>query len=181
MTTRGAYGFVIDGVEKIAFNKYESYPAAFGEQMLSWLQDQDVNELKQKVKDLVVVADDFSATNEDKETFSSYMKKRYGGDDTQSWYDLAYELLGNIDVTMESGIMIDSGDFPRKYFSCMWTYIVDLDTMSFEIYTSSFDRTPIGRFAKDKDSSGETGKSTLLYSWSLDALPDTLDGITREK
>lgn len=179
MVTHGSYGFVIDGVEKIAFNKYTSYPADFGEQMLSWLRVQDIDDLKQKAKALVVVGHDADPTADDMEKFTQHMSNRFGSDNIQEWYPLLYELEDNLELTMGAGVMIDSGDCPRTDFSCMWTYLVDLDTVSFEIYKSSFGSTPIGRFADGQDGSSETGTSTFIYSWPLSELPDNLEEFYR--
>lgn len=46
MSTRGAYGFRIDGQDKITYNHFDSYPDSLGVNLLQWMAGHSVAELK---------------------------------------------------------------------------------------------------------------------------------------
>ena len=55
MSTRGAVGFRCGGVDKIAYNHWDSYPSGLGQPVLDYLKDKSLNELKDEFEDINIV------------------------------------------------------------------------------------------------------------------------------
>lgn len=68
MSTNGAFGFIIDGQRKIAYNHFDSYPGGLGLDVLRWLRNELVTNphaLPIRVRNLRVVDEDIDPTDED--------------------------------------------------------------------------------------------------------------------
>lgn len=63
MGTRGFVGFVVDGVEKIAYNHSDSYPGGLGEDVRAWLAGVDLNATRELAVALKVVQPDTEPTD----------------------------------------------------------------------------------------------------------------------
>lgn len=57
MSTRGAIGFRFNGTDKIAYNRWDSYPDGLGMSLIEWLKDKTIDELKDECEDIVLVDD----------------------------------------------------------------------------------------------------------------------------
>jgi hypothetical protein len=57
MSTRGLWGFVIDGEEKLTYNHSDSYPDGLGSKLLGWLQEADLDDVRQQARELMMVSD----------------------------------------------------------------------------------------------------------------------------
>ena len=64
MSTRGAYGFIIDGVEKITYNHCDSYPECLGDNFIEWLKTKTIEELKDIAKKIELVNERVATTKE---------------------------------------------------------------------------------------------------------------------
>lgn len=81
MGTRGFVGFVVDGQEKIGYNHWDSYPGGLGLSVLTWLRSAvaDVDRLTAKVRELRVVSDDETPTDEDIERLAEFYNGNVDG------------------------------------------------------------------------------------------------------
>lgn len=140
MGTRGAFGFIINEQEKIAYNHFDSYPEGKGVEVLRWLREADLDDVRKRVADLLVVDPDSSPTPEDIERLKQYANMHVGGPMSgtplgeASWYQLLRETQGDLTLTLRAGVMEDGHLFPLDSLFCEWAYIVDLDKNRFEIY-----------------------------------------------
>lgn len=177
MGTRGFVGFVVDGVEKIAYNHFDAYPEGVGKDVLDWLRTVDVDEVIEQVRQLRVVSTDSIPTAEDVEELKRFHNGSVGErSDWTSWYQLLRETQGNAAAILDAGVLEDSKEFANDSLMCEWGWLVDLDAKTFEAYrgfqTSRHDK---GRFAGRLVSGGSEGyyEVALAGSWPLDSLPNT--------
>jgi hypothetical protein len=150
MSTRGIYGFVLNGQEKLTYNHSDSYPEWLGNETLNFLNRDNLSleTLAEKVENLKLVIDDEKPTEEEIEKLKEYANIDVGLGSTEDWYCLLRECQGDWDKTLESGYIIDSHDFAQDSLFCEWGYVVNLDTGFLEVY-EGFQKEPHseGRFA----------------------------------
>ena len=142
MGTRGAYGFYSNGVTKVTYNHFDSYPSNLGVIMLEYCK-------KFKKEEMVDVFDRFYFVNENEKPsleeqvrFVEYWDQNVSeGDD---WYSLLRNLQGNpFDWHSIKGyIPMSNGEsFLQDSLFCEWAYIINFDTDKLEIY-KGFQKEP---------------------------------------
>lgn len=184
MGTRGFVAFVVDGVEKVAYNHFDSYPGGLGEDVRSWLSsivehdeplDGEATEiLRSSVRALRVVDPQSTPTAEDVERLREFANLNVGRQSVDDWYVLLRETQGNPRLMLAAGVIEDASHFPADSLFAEWGYVVDLDAGTFEAYRG-FQKAPHdkGRFANrppDPESQGYYPVA-LAASWPLEVLP----------
>jgi hypothetical protein len=184
MGTRGAIAFVIDGIEKIAYNHFDSYPSGLGLDVLSFLrsrQDELINNKTGGTRDLArklrVVDPNSKPTAEDIERLAPVTNTNVGAQSVEDWYCLLRETQGDPAAMLAAGVIEDASDFPTDSLFCEWAYVIDLDHNVLEVY-EGFQTKPhsAGRFAdrrapRDGTTSDKYHPVKLVASWPFDALP----------
>lgn len=180
MGTRGIIGVHVDGVDKLTYNHFDSYPDGLGVSMLDQcrkLAKHGWPKVKAQAKAIRLVSDDEKPTAEDIEKFGQFMNLGVGEQSPNDWYCVLREMQGNLLANFEAGVMIDSGDFILDSLFCEWGYILNLDTMKLEVYRG-FQSAPHGkgRFAKahkPKDRRGDDQyyPCALVAEFDLRKLP----------
>jgi hypothetical protein len=160
MGTRGAFGVVADGVEKIGYNHFDSYPDGHGLDVLHWVRDVVTggteSQVREKAINLKYLDEDNVTPNQLKEF------------DAISGWDLA----GHLDF----GYIIDASDFPYDGLFCEWGYIVDFDNRQLEVYQGGVQNlTPIGRFKNGGVNDQGYDAISLVAYFSFDHLPSDED------
>ena len=155
MGTRGAYGFRVDGIDKITYNHFDSYPESLGKAMIRYVASKTPDQLAEVARRLVLVDVDDKATPELVERY----KKRFsntdvGDQDDSSWYCLLREAQGEPSAwdavpglpTLDH--MIDGHEFLANSLFCEWAYIINVDDGVLEVY-KGFNKDPDapGRYA----------------------------------
>ena len=137
MSTRGAWGFIIDGEEKIAFNHYDSYPRSLGMAVKNFAQNHSLDDLKKIAKSLQLVSDDIKPTQEqinhctEMQTVNLDVSER----STDDWYCLLHNAQGRPEMYADGlKFMLDSRDFLKESLWCEWVYIIDLDREMFQVF-----------------------------------------------
>lgn len=178
MSTRAVLGFAVDGEEKIGYNAVNSYPAGLGEEILAWLHAVDIDEVKAKAKNLRVITEDTTPTLEQISKYKSYATSRITGGSLSEWYVLLRELQGNLEETLEVGLILDGTDAIEDSH---YGYVVDFDVNAFEVYGISHEPNRYGRFPRRKlHGIGETKfiyPMSLLATYPLDNLPQNLSAL----
>lgn len=172
MSTRGAFGFRIDGIDKITYNHSDSYPDYLGSRVVEWVaaacmsarMSARIERTMTEVSGIVLVADGQAiATPEHRQrTGDRFADMGVGGGDGIGPGDVTYyRLLRNaqpaesIPNVVDAGIMIDGHDFLRESLFCEYAYIVNLDDMTVEFYEGFQQKEHgRGRYASLKSSSG---------------------------
>lgn len=180
MGTRGIIGVRVAGVDKLTYNRFDSYPDGLGVSMLDQcrkLAKHGWDAVKQQAKALRLVKDDDKPTAEDIEKCGQFMNLGVSGQSPNEWYCLLRDTQGNLLANFECGVMIDSGDFILDSLFCEWGYIVNLETMKLEVYrgfqSAAHNK---GRFAKrgTKNHGGASDKyypCALVAEFDLNKLP----------
>ena len=160
MSTRGTFGFRINGQTYAFYSGSDSYPDALGEFMIKYIKKTGLKSNKtilNKVKSKLLANMDFSANQ------SEEIENLNGAE--------LYELLKR-KVKVENAV-----DFMDNELFCEYSYIIDLDSGNLKIYQSGdelVDTIPLDNIIKDELSSlvsrikgVTTGKifkpETLLY------------------
>lgn len=156
MGTRGAIGWRKDGVEKIAYNHFDSYPEELGVDMLKYAC-RPVEALTADFNDTEMIDDEVPPTDEQIERCHEHESVNLDvseGKDTD-WYCLLRDVQGKLQETAEVGFMIDYSAFLEDSLFCEWAYIVNLDTKKLEVYRG---------FQKGKPGEGRYAELICAYS-----------------
>ncbi len=176
MSTRGFVGFVVDGVEKISYNHFDSYPGGLGLDVLRWLRMVHLGAARRLAGELRVVTDNDEPTAADIEKLAAYANANVGSKSTDDWYVLLLETQGKPAAILDAGAMLDASQFPSDSLFAEWGYVVDFDAQMFEVY-EGFQRAAHdkGRFASRPPRQSVTGEYhavALVATWPLHDLPD---------
>lgn len=173
MGTRGAFGVRVDGVDKVTYNHFDSYPEGLGEDLAKQLaammkRKQGLEGLRAQAREVVVL-------DEDSEDTVSIIAKKLGGryhhqgvSTGQDAYSMVRNLQGDLKAILDDAqLMLDSHDFLKDSLFCEWAYIANLDTGVLEVYRG-FQRSPgKGRYAALHDGS-EYAPVSLVAELPLD-------------
>ncbi len=170
MGTRGAYGFRLDGKDKVTYNHFDSYPSYLGVNLVGelserfahgWAQprtdpfDMYVAALTATVASIVLVQEDGIPELADVLRYERYADEAASGQDRRKeWYVLLRSCQGHLTPYLSGAVqhMIDSHAFLADSLFCEWAYVVNLDERTFEVY-EGFNKDPNGdgRYASRSD------------------------------
>ena len=150
MSTRGAYGFIIDGQEKIAFNHWDSYLSGLGVDVFKFIKSKSIKKLKEIALNIQLVDDSTKPTKAQIKDCLSKITSDYPDEIKKSkrWSELLSECKIE---SYDNGLkyMLDNHDFLIDSLFCEWAYIINLDTKVLEIYQGfNNGRNKNGRYAK---------------------------------
>lgn len=154
MSTRGAWGYVIDGVTKTAYNHSDSYPSGLGEDILrhaKWCAANPELALEM-VRKLEMVSDKAEPTADQIERLMPYADLHVSRQDPRDWYCLLRKCQGDPEATLAAGVMLDANGYLGEY-----AYVIDLDEWQFQLYDGNRPGRP--------------------FAWPLGDLPVCLEGI----
>jgi len=152
MGTRAAYGFIIDGKEKVTYNHSDGYLDGLGINLLNQLNGVWLEYMEETVRNVILIENDEEIVTEQSiiDELQDYTYDRREGGKT--WYSLLRGSQGNIvcyacDEPLK--YMIDGKDFLYNSLFCEYAYIINFDTGMFEFY-EGFNKDPnaAGRYAK---------------------------------
>lgn len=145
MGTRGFMGFVSNGIEKLTYNHFDSYPDGLGTQILDWARHADLDAARPLVDSLRMVQDHDTPSVADQVAHAASHEEVSTGKD---WYALLRAHQGDIGATLAAGVMIDSSGFPYDSLFAEWGYLIDFDEETFEVYRGFQESAPrAGRWA----------------------------------
>jgi len=161
MSTRGAYGFRLNGRDKLTYNHSDSYPTGLGVEVARLLARTTKTKLIPIVERIKLVED-----NDE-----NYRRLR----DTQG------DLRAYLDGLTE---MIDNKKFLTDSLFCEWAYIINLDTGRLEVY-EGYNKDPKarGRYANAKppDERGYVGVAMVADTPFRQVTQKYLAELEREK
>ena len=182
MGTRGFVGLVVGEQVKIGYNHYDSYPEYLGVNVFTtvcrWMSGDEIEKRVQQAQDLRLVQDDDRPTPEDRIRLAAHRAPGVG--EADSWYELLRDTQGDLDATLDCGVMIDAEDFPLDSLYCEWGYLVDLDRRKLEVYEGFQKVEPsagrwAGRGPMDEDRDRRLGHNyypcNRIVEFDLGALP----------
>lgn len=173
MGTRGFTGFVNGGIEKIVYNHFDSYPSGVGAEVVQAVLSEHIT--PEAVADLVMVDGKTTPTPAEIEHLAPWTDLGVSEQSTADWYCLLRKTQGDLVAILKAGYAEDASDFPLDSLFAEWGYIVDLDTMTLEIY-QGFQKAPhaAGRFA---DRVNEQHRESGYYPCALIAVYNMLGGL----
>ena len=98
MGTRGAYGFIVDGKEKVSYNHMDSYPSYLCNGLLKELSTlSDLNVLTENVRNIVMVepGDKPNISDKDLNSLAEFTDNSVGTGGV--WYNILRNTQGNIE------------------------------------------------------------------------------------
>lgn len=177
MGTRGAFGFRIDGTDKLSYNHYDSYPSGLGADVVSQIKGvlagTKLSDMINNVRQIRQVDESGDPTPRDLEEYAQFANGNVStGTD---WYSLLREAQGRIDLLLDGtlDVMTNGNNFVADSLFCEYAYILDLDTIAdrfcLEFYTG-FNKDPEapGRYASLSD--GNYQGVALAGEFPLDRL-----------
>ena len=133
MSTRGAVGFRVRGIDKITYNHSSSDPESLGESIVRWCRDvDDWKSVKKAVMDMKK-AKSQSPTDDELLDLCIRLGKEYPSTSLK-WYNLLRDTQGDPSSIIEAKYYIDYKEFLMESLFCEWAYIINLDNMELEIY-----------------------------------------------
>lgn len=197
MGTRGSITFVANGEAKTCYNHFDSYPEGLGVEMLRFARRRarQTRKLKADIMALTVVTDDTPITPEIEDKLAKWTDRNVGGrmtpngfDNSLNWYQLLRDTQGDPDAILTAGFMEDASEFPFDSLFCEYSYVIDADARTFEVYKGFQTKAHAeGRFAAEynaRPTNPLAPKWTpkyagdkqwypvrLIASWGLDDLP----------
>lgn len=150
MGTRGAVGFRLDGVDKIAYNHFDSYPRSLGREVIAFVlrYQHELPKLAKQVRALRLVSSDGKPRASTRRRCAAYfdIAEAILG---PTWYDVLRPAQGRLDDYLALRYMPDAGEFIQDSLFCEWAYIVNLDDNVLEVY-QGFQTEPhtLGRYGQ---------------------------------
>lgn len=192
MGTRGAYGFIKNGVEKVTYNHFDSYPNGLGDAILNALAGMSIEQLNEAFERIELVSGEDDATEQQIAACEHLADQGVNTGQLNDWYVLLRKAQGHIEAYWEEQplcYMVDSKNFLKDSLFCEFAYIVNLDTNVLEFY-KGFNCSPggKGRYAqlmreKDIGKGGLDvyfGVNLLLEIPLQDITKDTVTSLTKK-
>lgn len=186
MGTRNLTMVIKDAETKVAqYGQWDGYPSGQGATALEFLRGCDFEKFKEKLNKIRWITDEEIGTVENDKNWTEnypYLSRNCGAEILELIYD-----------TDDVKFLQNSEDFAADSLFNEWTYVIDLDKNTFEVYTG-FNKTPLtenDRFFKlSYEPEHRTEKYypvKLLKSYSLLELPtvesfiDELEKLEKEE
>lgn len=135
MGTRGVTGFIVDGVAKINYQQYDSYPEGVGAQVAEFMMEYpSFGAMREAARALRVVAKDSIPTQEDIEKLAPFTNFGVGTQSPEDWYCLLRVTQGDPAKILAAGVVVNNEDFLHDSLFCEWGWIINLDTNMVEVY-----------------------------------------------
>jgi len=185
MGTRGAYGFRINGKDKITYNHYDSYPSYLGSSILGFIEETPIEDMKSIAEKItLIINQDAAPSEQDISRYKDFMDLEVSKQSEKDWYCLLRKAQGNLNIYKNPSFlhMIDNHDFLLDSLFCEWAYIINLDEKALEIYTGfNKNRHAKGRYASGKDPQSDKDYYgvALVVSIPLSALKEDKEGAVK--
>lgn len=151
MGTRGAIGFCKNGVDKITYNHYDSYPSGLGNNVVDFIKSTTIKEMSEVFDKIVLIKDnevDYKALRDYQGDLSAYKRG----------------------ITR----MINNATFMQDSLFCEWAYIINLDTNKLEVY-KGFNQVKSNNRYQPKYANGQGYWGVSLFiELPLNDIPDKI-------
>lgn len=155
MGTRGLWGFEVDGVRKLSYTQYDSYPSYLGQNVVDAVKDfgGSYEDLADVARGIILIDPEETPTEEQIEHCAPYTNLGVGYQDTSDWYCLIREAQGRPSAYTDGGLryMSDDSDFMEDNLFCEWVYIINCDNNTLGVWRNG---------------------NKLIGDYLFDALPD---------
>lgn len=135
MGTRGVFGFHRNGIDKIMYNHYDSYPSGLGKAVVEFVKKHSITELNTIFDRIEMIGGDQLPTQEQVKECEPYTDLSVSDQSVNDWYCLLRNAQGNLEA-YAGGLkyMIEGANFLEDSLFCEWGYVINLSTKRLEIY-----------------------------------------------
>jgi hypothetical protein len=186
MGTHGAIGYRINGVDKLMYNHYDSYPEGLGQQVIYFLQNNLYINIKKSASNLKLIHDGAALVSEEEfniiDKFGhDKIKSYYSSDRIPSWHALLNDFnLNNLTRTLDFPYIVEKNDFVYDSLMCEFAYIINFDSNKLEFYNGfNKDKNAAGRYASKQRErpyfSDQYYGIKLVYEYDLNKIPGMLE------
>lgn len=148
MSTRGAFGFIKNNKEKIAYNHFDSYPKCLGKEIVNFVMDNSIEELNRICDNISVVESDDLPTMWQIKSIEKFLSDDLKVKDIQDFYKLISEFQSIEYFEKGFPFMLDYKEFMGDSLFCEYAYIINLDNNTLEVYEGGNTEDTGNRFSK---------------------------------
>jgi hypothetical protein len=169
MGTRGAFGFRIDGLDKVTYNHFDSYPDGLGSDLIDDIIGSSIEQMKKVARAIVLIDSDEPPTAEQIAANEKWANLEVSKQKLEDWYCLLREAQGSLAPWLdeELGVMIDSHGFLLDSLFCEYAYIVNLDDETFEFYRGFQEAPGKGRYGSQLPDRPPRNPDSTYYGVTL--------------
>lgn len=151
MGTRGVFGFHRNGIDKIMYNHYDSYPSGLGKAVVEFVKKHSVKELNTIFDRIEMISGDQLPTPEQVKECESYTDLSVSDRSVNDWYCLLRGAQGDLEA-YAGGLkyMIEGANFLEDSLFCEWGYVINLTTKRLEIYRGFQNKPQDNRYKVDE-------------------------------
>lgn len=163
MGTRGVYGFRKNGIDKITYNHFDSYPSWLGTEIVGFCKRCGVEKLNEICDRIELVSERSVPKPEQIEACkkAGWYNGSVSSENEKDWYCLLRNLQGNFGeyerllTDLDCGYMTDSASFISDSLFCEYGYVIDLDKEVLE-FLVGFQKVPQAgnRYGEQPDENG---------------------------
>lgn len=171
MGTRGAYGFHRDGVDKITYNHFGSYPEHLGLSVVQFCKNTSVEEMNEIFDRIVLVQENDQPKPEELKEIDQ-IRDLLGTEERPlfsryNWYHILRGAQGNLDV-YKHGLryMTDNKDFLKDGLFCEWGYVINLHTQRLEVYRGLQHTHQQNRYALTEEERLKREAQARRHNWT---------------
>lgn len=140
MSTRGLYGFRINGVDKLTYNHCNSHPKYLGNEIIKFIKETSIDEMKEIAKKIILVDRNGLVSSEDKQPYLDIYGEAKSNKGYDDWYDLLRNIQGDLFFYKYQAVkhMCDDRQFIKEGLFCEYAYIINIDNKTLEFYKGGF-------------------------------------------
>ena len=139
MGTRGLYGFIKGGVEKVTYKHFDSDPPCLGTEVVDFIKQLTDEKLEAVFDNIVLVKED-AVPSEDELAYIKASGQSRDMLNGKTWYDVIRGSQGNFSLYAELAennlriYMTDYSDYIRDSLYCEYAYYINLDSRQLEFW-----------------------------------------------
>jgi len=134
MGTRGLIGFRKNGIDKLTYNHFDSYPEYLGKKVLEFIVGYR-EDLDSIFDNIILVNETDRPTKEQIEECKEFTDLSVSTRSNEEWYCLLRKAQGNLRCYAQGlKYMIDNHDFILDSVFCEYAYIINLDNHELEFW-----------------------------------------------
>ena len=139
MGTRGLWGLRKNGMDKVTYNHYDSYPDCLGDIITAFVHSVSDDELNEMFERIELVEDSSMPTPEQIKHCEdrNAVRLNVSNQSNRDWYCLLHSAQNNPELYIGDKplrYMIDSHNFILDSLFCEYAYIINLDEQALEFY-----------------------------------------------
>ncbi len=151
MGTRGAYGLHKGGVDKIAYNHWDSYPTGLGADVAAFVCKHTDEEMAAIFDRIELVATKEKPTSDQIAECMPFIDGDVSKQTPEDWYCLLRTAQGDLEAHA-GGLryMVGNANFLQDSLFCEWGYVINLDKGVLEIYRGFQKEPSMNRYFRPK-------------------------------